>query len=86
MTKSELLKRMTSHELSEWMAFYKISPFGEARADFRNAIACTTINNVLSKRKKRPKDFMPYFSRFKKEMHWQKIKQILQQVCEKWQQ
>ena len=39
----ELLARIDSRELSEWMAFYSIEPFGEERADLRNALLCQTI-------------------------------------------
>lgn len=31
---------MPSDELTEWIAYHNIEPFGEARQDLRNAIAC----------------------------------------------
>lgn len=34
---------MTSLDLSEWMAFYDVDPWGEQRADKRNARLASTI-------------------------------------------
>lgn len=53
---------MSSYEFSEWMAYYKIDPFGEDRADFRNAIMCVLFGNAHKKkgaRRFRIADFMP---------------------------
>lgn len=58
-----MLERMTSEELSEWHAFYKLEPFGEERADLRSGIvASILVNTNLKKGAKAttPLDFMPY--------------------------
>jgi len=63
-TVRELLERVDSREISEWMAFAKVEPFGEERADIRSAIiACTMANMWLGKNQKPYKitDFMPKF-------------------------
>jgi hypothetical protein len=39
----ELLASTTSRELAEWMAYEQLEPFGEFRADLRNAMLCQTI-------------------------------------------
>lgn len=63
----EMLERMSSSELSEWMAFFSIEgPTGEERADWRAGMVASTIANVNrdSKRQKRPykpEDFMPKY-------------------------
>ena len=49
-----MLARMTSRQLSEWMAYGAVEPFGEDRADFRVAHALAVIVNLL-----RPKDAPP---------------------------
>mgnify|MGYP000940748974 FL=1 len=58
-----MLQRMSSRELSEWMAYYNIEPFGEERADLRSGIVASTIANVNRDPKKgqpfKPTDFMP---------------------------
>lgn len=58
---------MGSRELSEWMAYEQIEPFGEQRADLRAAIIAATVANALRGRKSRrrwkPADFMPVFAR-----------------------
>ncbi|MGM0409187.1 MAG: phage tail assembly protein T [Bacillota bacterium] len=59
---------MSSKELTEWMAFYTLNPFGEEREDLRTGIIASTIVNAIqsfgdSKNKKeyKPQDFMPEF-------------------------
>ena len=54
---------MSSYELSEWMAYYNIEPFGDERADLRAGIIASTIVNVHSEKGKRatvPADFMAF--------------------------
>jgi len=64
MTVAELSERMDSRELSEWMAYNNLEPFGEERADARSGIVAATIANVHRGKNTRPyepKDFMPKF-------------------------
>ena len=42
----QLLAEMTSDELTEWMAYYKIEPFGEMVADQRHGIATSVLANI----------------------------------------
>lgn len=56
---------MSSHELSEWMAYYQIEPFGEERADLRQAMTTSAVHNSIQAQTKHPKwtkpeDFMPF--------------------------
>jgi hypothetical protein len=58
---AELLARISSAELTEWMAFDAIEPFGEARADFRAGIvAAVTANHSFAppREPRKPSDFM----------------------------
>lgn len=41
-----MLRSISSRQLSEWMAFEAIDPFGERRADIRAAQIVTAIANV----------------------------------------
>lgn len=34
-------------ELTEWQAYYRVEPFGEARADLRMARICWTVYSML---------------------------------------
>lgn len=55
-----MLSEMSSHQLSEWMAFYSLEPFGFERDIYGHGIVAATIVNV--RRKKRfvkPQDFIP---------------------------
>lgn len=65
MTVAELLARMSSRELTEWICFWGIEgPAGEERADWRAGLVASTIANANRDPKKRrepfePTDFMP---------------------------
>ena len=66
MTVAELLVRISSKELTEWMAFYRKEPFGSEARYIGHAITASTIANVnLAKGKKAhsPEDFMPDFDK-----------------------
>lgn len=59
-----MLEEITSRELSEWMAYNEIEPFGEDREDLRMGIIASTIANVnraSGKKPYKPQDFMPVF-------------------------
>jgi len=62
-TVQDLLVRISSSELTEWMAYYQMEPFGEERADLRSAIVASVTANAASKRRFKPADFMPRFDR-----------------------
>jgi hypothetical protein len=45
-TVDELLGRVTSRELTEWMAYERLEPFGEWRADLRAALVAMVMANA----------------------------------------
>lgn len=58
-----MLRRTTSSELAEYMAYDRLEPIGEARADLRAGIvASALVNHSLNppKTPTRPIDFMPF--------------------------
>lgn len=62
---AELLDRMSSREFAEWMAYYGIEPFGEERADLRQAYTTAAVTNLHMAQTKNPKwttpaDFMSF--------------------------
>lgn len=59
MTVEELENRMTHSEFMEWAAFYRIEPWGCEVEDSRMAMQCAATVAPYSKKKVRPKDFMP---------------------------
>ena len=65
-TQNELIRSLTSKELVEWMAYDRIEPFGEYRADLRSAIVATVVNNSQGGKAK-VKDFIPTFEPPKKQ-------------------
>jgi hypothetical protein len=70
MTRAELLARISSEELTEWLAFYAIEPFGAEAGYFGHAITASTVANVNRRKghKAMPiEDFMPKFERPKEQ-------------------
>ena len=67
MTVRELTARMDSRELSEWMAYARLEPWGELRDDLRIGQVCATLANInrtkRSGRVFKPEDFMGYLAR-----------------------
>jgi hypothetical protein len=65
MTVRQLLQSIDSRELSEWMAYDQMEPFGEERADLRAGIITSMIHNVniVKGKPASPIDFMPEFDR-----------------------
>ena len=66
MTVREMLARFDSKELSEWMAYYELNPFGTVRDDLQAGIIASTIANVnrgKSDKSFTPSDFMPYMDK-----------------------
>lgn len=66
MTVNELLSRIDSRELTEWMAFYSLEPWGTEAEDVRTGIIASTVANVNRDPKKKAykiRDFMPQWHR-----------------------
>ena len=61
MTVQEMLARTSSREISEWMLYEGMEPFGERGQWLRNGILCATLVNLQVEKndKVRPEDFMP---------------------------
>lgn len=53
---------MTSRELAEWMAYERLEPFGETRADVRAALICWAFNGTMGG-KARMDDFILHFGK-----------------------
>lgn len=64
MTVHDLLSHISSQELSEWMAYYALEPWGCQIDDQRSGLVASVIANVNRDAKRRPApyqvdDFMP---------------------------
>ena len=62
MTRSELLERISSREITEWMAFSQLEPFGAEAGYVGHAITASTVANVNREKSKKAyevSDFMP---------------------------
>lgn len=70
MTVSELLKRISSREITEWMAFSQLEPFGSKAGYLGHAITASTVANVNRAKGQKAytaEDFMPAFEGKKKQ-------------------
>ncbi len=72
MTVAELLSRISSAELTEWMLFFEYEPWGTEVDLMGHGITASTVANVYRDTKKRaspftPKEFMPKFEPRKRE-------------------
>ncbi len=59
MTVRELLQRMDSAELTEWIAYLSIEPIGDERSDIHSALLAAVMANAWSRKRWSPKDFLP---------------------------
>ncbi len=62
MTVRRMLAELTAADIAEYMAFERLEPFGEVRADLRAGIVASTVaNHSMSPPREaaRPMDFMP---------------------------
>lgn len=63
-----MLDKISSREFSEWMAYDRVEPFGDERADLRIGVLSSLTANIHRDKKKRseaysPLDFMPVVRR-----------------------
>ena len=59
-----MLSEISSRDLAEWMAFSRLEPWGEERADLRMGIIASTIANANRGKGQKPykvQDFLPSF-------------------------
>lgn len=56
---------MSGREVQEWMAFDRISPIGDDRADLRSGIVASVIANCHRTKGEpfTPQDFMPFMDK-----------------------
>lgn len=72
----ELGQRISSHELSEWMAYEKVDgPIGDERNDYMSAVIAATFANIYRGKHKPAHalyDFMPFHSAERQEVNEKK--------------
>lgn len=65
MTVGELLERISSRELSEWMAFFRLEPWGAVEEEYRAGLTASVVAETARDEKRRRKPFSPVdFMRF----------------------
>jgi hypothetical protein len=64
MSVAEAQEKIDSQEYASWLAFSRVEPFGEARADLRSAVVAAVVANAHRGKGAKaftPADFMPQF-------------------------
>lgn len=75
---------MSSRELTEWMAFFSLEPWGTEVEDWRAGLIASTVANSYRDPKRRrkpyePSDFMPRYGAPKaQEQSWEEQARILE--------
>jgi len=59
MTRARLVREISREELSEWIAFSQLEPFGTEFEEYLAALVASVIAEVNRNRKKRGKPFAP---------------------------
>lgn len=68
---------LNRRQVCEWMAFEKLFPFGDQRADYRSALQTFWIRAALidsNETEEQPQDFMPQFDNDSPKTEAQKIR------------
>lgn len=82
-----MLSRLDSRELSEWFAYYRVSPWTQERADIRSGLIAQILANVNRDPKKHPSPYR--IEQFlavpqpKKATRWQVMKSALKALCKR---
>lgn len=77
MTVAELESRMTEGEFNEWAKYYSLEPFGEERADLRNALLCEVIARCNGAKGVKLTDFLLFHEEIKDDLDTRMIKAML---------
>lgn len=75
-TIAEAQARMDSREFCDWLAYDRVDPFGETRADLRAAMIASVIANAnrgKSQRAFKVEDFLLDFSGERKRQDWMEM-------------
>lgn len=66
---AELLARVSSRELSEWMAYEKLTgPLGGERADHHAALVSQTVANVNRRKKQKARKLSDFLLKWSKDV------------------
>ena len=57
MTVAEMLVRISSREIMEWMAFSRLEPFGEIQQEYRAGLIASVVANTARDEKKHKDPF-----------------------------
>ena len=71
-----MLSRVSSRELSEWAAYYRLEPWGEERADLRIGVLDSILANLFRKkgsREYKAQDFMLNFGKQDEAPDWRSM-------------
>lgn len=78
MTVAELLSRISSRELSQWIEFYQLEPLGNEASYYGSAVVASTVANVHRAKGSKAYKVEEFLPRFGKRKESQSVDEMLQ--------
>ena len=78
-----MLESMTALQFAEWIAYYSLEPFGEERADWRQAVTSTILANANRAKNSKVAKFTDFMLNSEAEETHQHTEQEQQNVFER---
>lgn len=66
-------RELTPHELAGWIALYEIDPWGERRADIREAVIGAAVLSPWARQSVKPGDLIPEYDQEQDAVHDQEL-------------
>jgi hypothetical protein len=76
------MAHMSAHEYAEWIAFSRIEPWGEERADYRAALICKVLADINTPKGKQPMKLTDFLLKFDQERPTQSTDEMIGTVAQ----
>jgi hypothetical protein len=76
------MAHMSAHEYAEWIAFSRIEPWGEERADYRAALICKVLADINTPKGKQPMKLTDFLLKFDQEKPTQSTEEMIGTVAQ----
>lgn len=76
------MAHMSAREFAEWMAYSRIEPWGEERADYRAALICKISADIATPKGKQPMKLQDFLLKFDREPKVQTTEEMIGTVAQ----
>lgn len=73
---------MSSMEFTRWIAYSRVEPWGEERADYRAALICKTMADINTPKGKQPMKLEDFLLKFDRERPTQTTEEMIGTVAQ----